>query len=711
LVLTLVLAFLVPAASAVGTIRAYACVYDSGGNKVTPDTTYYKLGSTAFFNDGMENGCRFEDFSAGTTNVEVWTTYSRTTSQHLTQDISSSPIFNFYTKSMTMRLEKCDGTPLDGGVIAGGTGGSSSAWYWAGGATGSGTNNPGESTAEVFPGGTFNYEMRYNGTTERKMGITIQDPPQTLVWKPTNVEVFWEGQVSYGGGAGNSAWIKGSGTPGYGSKLLMPGTTRFHFRPVGGHPGYTRDITYGGCYHHAGYLTLIDEAGNPMANYGDPADTRDLKWKHACGGSWAGGASFETDAHGKTPFDIACANWAKIVMTLNQTAITQMKAALLPSNYTWQAAKVNANLKDHLGNFITDVPGGSVAQGSGYWYTHGTTGPSGQVTLYVFPGTIKLQMNYNHGSETKFPAIVAGTNDIDFQTGQLKLWFSGSIRSNAGGSWWNPTNPMELLPGNYNMCFSGPGHPESCVSIPINAGSVTEKTVAYIRLKNSDGTPQPNYTASWERYGAPPEQPVAGTPDVNGVLLNLMDGYNNTYYAYHWVTYLNAKSYTPLAQIPASNSFYDFQLTRVEVQLKDHAGNLMTGTGPDVYFYTYYSGTAGQTLFGTLNNGTVSRDLLQGYRHYFDIYDYNGTWQQVWQDNLTTPVVFQTFLVVDNGWGCTNYSQYGKPAYGEAFPVSGQVELLPGRRTYYKNNLGATQWFDVLVGGKTLDLSTGSVTP
>jgi hypothetical protein len=107
----------------------------------------------------------------------------------------------------------------------------------------------------------------------------------------------------------------------------------------------------------------------------------------------------------------------------------------------------------------------------------------------------------------------------------------------------------------------------------------------------------------------------------------------------------------------------------------------------------------------------VSRDLLQGYRHYFTIKDYNGTKQQMWQDNLTNPVVFQTFLVVDNGWGCTHYSQYGWPAYGQTFPGTGQVELLPTLRTYYKNGVGATQWFDVMNGRKTLDLFTGTVTP
>jgi len=235
-----------------------------------------------------------------------------------------------------------------------------------------------------------------------------------------------------------------------------------------------------------------------------------------------------------------------------------------------------------------------------------------------------------------------------------------------------------------------------------------EKTIAYIRLKNSNGTPQTDYTAHWYKYGSPPYAQVAGTPNANGVLLNAMDGYNNTHYAYHKVRYLNSESYTPLAQIPASNSFYAFQLTKVTVQLKKYDGTFVSGTGPDVHFYTYFSGTPGEILFGQLVDGSCSRDLLAGYRHYFTIKNYNGTLQQIWQDNLIPPVVFQTFRVVDSDWGCTNYYQYGWPAYGQTFPGS-EVELLPKLRTYYKNSGGATKWFDVMDGGQTLNLSTGEL--
>ena len=146
------------------------------------------MGNTVFYgNDTDSNGCRTQNFTQSNSNIEIWVNYNHTTSVHQIQDLTTNRTFNFNTQPMTLRLETCGGVPLDGGVPAFGTGSSSSTWYWPGGATGSASNNAGESKAEAFPGGTYNFEMRFKGT-EQKMGILIADPPQTVTWKTTLVK-------------------------------------------------------------------------------------------------------------------------------------------------------------------------------------------------------------------------------------------------------------------------------------------------------------------------------------------------------------------------------------------------------------------------------------------------------------------------------------------------------------------------------------------
>ena len=219
--------------------------------------------------------------------------------------------------------------------------------------------------------------------------------------------------------------------------------------------GVVKTIEVSGCYMAGGFITLVDELENPMANY--PADysteIRNLKYKYRCGGSWGPETSFQTDANGQTFYSISCAsnNWDnKITMTLNQTTTEQDVTV----NSVFQAAKVNTNLKTCDG-LITDAPGGTVAQGGGFWYTHGTIGATGTVSLYTFPGSIKLRMQYNHGTQevVNIP-ITAGTNEFDFTTTAVTLTNTGDIKSNKGGTWWYFDKPtMNLLPGDYNFWF------------------------------------------------------------------------------------------------------------------------------------------------------------------------------------------------------------------------------------------------------------------
>lgn len=608
LVLALVLAFLVPAVSAngPGPIKAYICITGSDSSQLTPGTSRWQNaagGPIAFFNDGMEGGCLYENIPAGTTNIKVWTSYNNTTSQPLTQNISSSPTFDFYTHKLTLKLTKCDDTPLNGGTARMKVGGVT---YFFPAPNSTGTDGDGKTSAEVFPG-TYDFEMNYNATAEWKYGETIPDADHELHWKTTLVSLNWPGQISYGGPVGDGTWF---GKP---AMEMMPGTVRFHFRPVDGHPGYTSDLTFSGCTYAGGFLTLVDELGNPLATY--PVDyateTRNLKWKYRCGGSWGPTTSFQTDAYGRTFYSIDCSSvgsgkgkWDnKITMTLNQTTVEQD----VTQNATFQAAKVNANLKGC--NPETPLSGGAVDQGGGYWYHHGDTGPTGTATFYTFPtngGTIKLRMGYNHASETKYPSIAAGTNEVDFQATKVTLNHPGDIKSNKGGSWWMFSKPsMYLLPGDYSFWFktgskwSGPVvlNVSDC-SMDLCYRTVSLKDSGGNLITNSGATIlyQPNSSGGYIPFGD-------GALDASGQEAALVPCGRHRYR----LTYLGA-----MQEKQTDSADVLYQTQDVTVELRDSGDGLITGSDATVL---WQSGSAGPYVqFGSnaelQANGQTSMEVL-----------------------------------------------------------------------------------------------------
>lgn len=398
------------------------------------------------------------------------------TTQVKTQDVSAASIFKFKTVLLTLRLETCGAAPLSGGGARYGAGNSYTTWHFPGGAT----NGSGETMAQVLPGGQYSFAMGYQGTEQAYPGnpVTIPGSNTTLTWQTTRVEATWPGHISYGGGSGDAAHFKTSAqtfpTPVVtAAKELMPGTIRFHFRPAGAHPGYVRDVTVGGCYHHTGYMTLIDNTGAPMTNLSFPDKPINLNWKHQCSGSWGMGkpaTPVTTDAYGKIPFDMTCAAWGNLTMTLNQTSVAYPSASVLAAtHYTWQAARVNVEFKDVNG---APMAGGTVAQQGSYWYTHGTTDGIGPFSFYTFPtnaGTIKVRVSYNLSAQDKTLAVLASPpaptiSTVTFQLGTVTIGSCdapGYVQIPRGGSYggnFSTGEVIPLLPGTYNYqgtCGSG----------------------------------------------------------------------------------------------------------------------------------------------------------------------------------------------------------------------------------------------------------------
>jgi len=280
----------------------------------------------------------------------------------------------------------------------------------------------------------------------------------------------------------------------------------------------------------------------------------------------------------------------------------------------------------------------------------------------------------------------------------VTLWFSGTIQYYDGTRWQTFMKPtMTMSEGEYLFHFSDSQHPPANITIAIT-GQFVEKTIAYIRLLKSDGiTGQQGATAQWWDYGKP-AQPVQGTTDSNGVLLCVMDGKHTDVLID--VTFEDATA--PFKrQNPTTNSFYIFQMTKVTVELRNHIGDIISETGTVVYYWPYGKG---EREFGTLTNGIASKDLLMpsGAGFLYKIKDFHKSSQQVGPTKNTT-VVFQTGKVIDGGFGCDKYWQYG----GQTANFIDGIELLPGN-FYFKDIQTNTVKNLYVKRGLVLILNTGT---
>jgi hypothetical protein len=279
----------------------------------------------------------------------------------------------------------------------------------------------------------------------------------------------------------------------------------------------------------------------------------------------------------------------------------------------------------------------------------------------------------------------------------VTLWFSGSIEYWDGTQWQTFTKPtMTLSEGTYTFRFFDTGFPRAETDIVVSGTSV-EKTIAYIRLLRSDGSGQPGASATWHDYGGP-TQNVPGTTDDNGVLLCIMNGKHTDVLID--VTYEDATA--PLKrQDPTKNSFYIFQMTKVTVELRNHIGDIIPESGVTVYYWPYGKP---ERVFGTLSCGTVSKDLLMpnspGFLYL--IKDFHKSSQQIGPTKNAT-VVFQTGKVIDGGFGCDVYWQYG----GSTATFIDGIELLPGN-FYFKDIQTNTVKNFYVKRGLVLILSTGT---
>jgi hypothetical protein len=181
----------------------------------------------------------------------------------------------------------------------------------------------------------------------------------------------------------------------------------------------------------------------------------------ATGGNWwhdpfAG----QTDSNGKL-WVSGLGGFTKIKMTIHQSGQEQSLAQLISSNYTWHTVPLVIELRDDQNNLLSGAgslyspTGGLVEQGGGYWYTHGYTGTSGQLTVPVFGGqNFKFKMTWEANSQIlENQAIPAGGGTIIFQTGKVTFQ---TYKQLSLGTWIGfPAGTYQFLPGTYNLKGGG----------------------------------------------------------------------------------------------------------------------------------------------------------------------------------------------------------------------------------------------------------------
>lgn len=398
-------------------------------------------------------------------------------------------------------------------------------------------------------------------------------------------------------------------------------------------------------------LTLHDELDNPLA--GQAGDFR-----YRCGGSWAPWAAFTSDGNGQFGVDPSCAafpgkNWdSKVTVRLNQVS----KEQVVTSNPVYTAARINVNLTSCTGP-ITASPGGRVDQGGGHWFYHGMTGPSGTVTFYTFPGSVKIRMGYNQLNVTMNSVPVsAGVNEVNFPTTKVTMVHPAGIRSNTGGSWWNFAQPsMDLQPGTYNFQFrNGTSWGPLTPFVISGCGGTLLRVVDELGNGVAGAEATPATGGSWQPQ-------VPGATNAGGYLFgSLPTGTTKVKMAVNGTSQEKTS-----AQMAADGYTWTTELLRIS--LNDHLGSPIT-TGADLQI-----GLGGWPSLGSLG---THRDIPLFGNQNFRV-TYNHTTEQKSAVVAAGPgiqtLTFQTGQVVGS---CSNYAGGGWPTF-----VSG-MQLMPGTRDF-----------------------------
>ena len=644
-------------ASAEDNISAKIYLKDSKDAGLGGAVVQYYSGGWKSFGTTDSTGLATKDIEPGTYNIKV--TYAGYTKEYKNISFTIADceeIFN--TKEFTVEFKESGNDPISGGVVG----------YYAGGWKSFGTTDAnGLVSKELLPG-TYNFKMSYAGyTLEEKNVNTNTQSTLLFTTKKFTVEFKESGNAPISGGvvgyyAGGWKSFGTTGADGLVSKELLPGTYSFKMS----YAGYTleeKNVNINSqdllLFQTKNYeVRFFDSSNAPIS--GGVVGYYAGGWK-SFGTTGASGSVFKELLPGTYSFKMSYAGY-----TLEEKNVN-----INTSDFTiFQTVNVEVKLVNSDG---AGLEGGTVNYYAGGWKSFGTTNASGQAFKELLPGTYSFKMYWKGLSQEIKNVKVPDNSPVVFGTTTVNVQYSGSVQYYAGG-WKNYSQPMEMLPYNYDFKFDG-------VQTSINvSGDEVDLSAVLLKLKDgnngvSGGTAK-YYYKGWKS--------IPGSTDNNGNLLYLMDGQmgNLTFKMYY------AGASMQKSQDISKDSVVVFEGEKVTVELTDSLGNPLAGANVKYY-------ASGWKDFGTTGaDGKVTKFLLPG-NYTFKLY-YEGYSQQKKQNVGQDPTVeFQTEKVTvqllnSKGQPYTGvdanvkYYASGWKDFGTLDKTSAEVskELLPGNYTF-----------------------------
>ncbi len=400
------------------------------GGYVTP-TTWHVPGQT------NANGLLMDLRNGSNPNLAYEMKYNNTT---FWIDPQESSFYEFQTQLFTIRMETCDGDPIDGGSPAYGAGTATGTWWFPGGATGS--SAPGESTAEMFDG-TFSFRMQYKATTEYKMEFSFPDDGTTLTWTTTNVTLNSPYSIAYGGASGDSRWFTKP------SMELLSGTYKFHFYGPYPNPGARADLTIEGC-----------DVGKSIAIiqvlYSDGSGYPGVQIDYRIGWGTTPYSLGVTDANGNALYLGDPVNHLYVFATTADGGSDYLGQWLSNPYFLFQTISTTSGLYDSDDSPIAATSIKYASGWAGPWYDH-----SGAVEL--MPDSYYFRVEHDGTVHTYLPIVnITTTPDVHLYTTTVTCVVAGKepfgsskngdtfqYKYNWGDTYMPFTNTTEIMSGEY----------------------------------------------------------------------------------------------------------------------------------------------------------------------------------------------------------------------------------------------------------------------
>jgi hypothetical protein len=360
-----------------------------------------------------------------------------------------------YTTGVTVEVEGCDGTPVQGTQCQYHSG------YWR---TIGNTDANGTTTMERFPG-SFNFKANYNGTSSQKneaIGGNGETSNQTttISFNPTKLDWVFDGTIRYRAG-----YWRTVNCPDF----IFPGTYQFKFGT------FQQDITINDCQvgnqatqsqsslSLSGNLHIfktLDSDGNPMPNMN--IQRNDYGSHYVSVGTTGNDGILVTTT-------LPDGSWRfRVIKNYSSQYITSG-----PDLITFQTSKYVAHVKHTDGSDFAGIETEYNDYGS-HWIDldQQYTGADGKASIELFPGDYNFRAKKNYSVQTKSLAISnsGDVGTVEFQTATYTAHvkhtdgtdFEGiETEYNDYGSHWIDLDPqytgtdgkasIELFPGDYNF--------------------------------------------------------------------------------------------------------------------------------------------------------------------------------------------------------------------------------------------------------------------